>query len=123
MRKFIFIPILLFLCGCTVKKQHHDLYGFAEDNKLIYNKHLSECKSFAYDRYPPRDFYIPNYNVQNYQNRSGIGNAISQGKAMADAENARNRAMNEQNNYSKARNEYIDTCMSNFGWIEIEVDL
>ena len=44
----IIITSVLFLSGCITKKQFHNTYGFADENKQIYNQDMINCKQYSY---------------------------------------------------------------------------
>lgn len=70
----IIITSVLFLSGCITKKQFHNTYGFADENKQIYNQDMINCKQYSYDTYPPKTFSMPTYyNPNAYANVGGIG--------------------------------------------------
>ena len=77
----IIITSVLFLSGCITKKQFHNTYGFADENKQIYNQDMINCKQYSYDTYPPKTFSMPTYyNPNTYANVGGIGGAMEHHK-------------------------------------------
>lgn len=109
--------------GCVTKKMYNDQYGFAENNKKIFDYHGNQCRMLAYQQYPPRDFPMPPaYNPQQFQNIGGVGGAIARGNAMYAADRAQAQAIAMMKNYTEAREQYYDLCMENAGWHMIEVE-
>lgn len=120
---FILFPFLILNSGCVVKKQYHDIYGFMDDNPHVFKKAMLDCKEAAYSQFPPLSFSMPPaYNPQQYTEIGGIGGARARGRAMADADNARSQAISTMNEYTKAREEFIEYCMQESGWHVVEVE-
>ena len=119
----IIITSVLFLSGCITKKQFHNTYGFADENKPIYNQDMINCKQYSYDTYPPKTFSMPTYyNPNAYANVGGIGGAMAQGRAMYAAEQAERQTKEMMKQYNKAREDSYNYCMQQKGWYEIEVE-
>ena len=124
MFRIVFIIIFIsFLSGCITKKQFHESYGFAEENKQIYDRDVINCKQYSYNEYPPKTFSMPTYyNPNAYANVGGIGGAMARGRAMYAAEQAERQTIEMMKEYNKAREDSFNYCMQQKGWYEIEVE-
>lgn len=120
---FVFI-FSFFASGCVQTKIYNDMYGFAEDNKEIYQSAKNMCTSLSLDAYPPKSFYIPPVYTppQNSGGGASWGQAYYHGKMVYESQVAREQALNEMNLYNNARDNYYNMCMQKLGWRKIEVD-
>lgn len=119
----LFFIFMCFISGCVTKKQFHNTYGFADENKQIYNQDMINCKQYSYDTYPPKTFSMPTYyNPNAYANVGGIGGAMARGRAMYAAEQAERQTIEMMKEYNKAREDSFNYCMQQKGWYEIEVE-
>ena len=125
--RFLYLVFILifsfFTSGCIQTKIYNDMYGFAEDNKEIYQSSKNMCTSLSLDAYPPKSFYIPPaYTPPQNSGGASWGQAYYNGKMAYESQMAQEQALNEMNLYNNARDDYYNMCMQKLGWRKIEVD-
>lgn len=113
--------LTLVLIGCTNKDYYHPSYGFRGQNPDVFNHQQGMCTQSAYNQYP----YIqppthPGYNHPACNN-SGYGNPMACGNYMHDVDRQYEMALDNYKRINKARESYVDNCMSQQGWYVKEI--
>ena len=119
------IPLLLIAAttGCTYKttQMYNPQYGYAEDNKQIFSNDKTKCTTDAYKKYPIKQ--PPKFVEHTPNTRTGsLGGAIARANRDAQIDEMNELSLNQYKEYNNSRTDFINTCLQNKGWTNIEIE-
>lgn len=121
MRIVISALVLLFLCGCVKERIYNDMYGFADDNKNLYNSDMMQCNHESYSLFPPQE--PPKLvEIPPVPETLSVGLAMAHGQRLAEIDAHNNRMMAEYREYTNTRTAYGNECMLGRGWRIVTVE-